>query len=302
MNNLPTELDDNPVPEPVFTIDLDIETSCEESSPNENIIQLSEISIQTNYQQVLVNNYTHLISSFPNGNTSDTCANLNVYLQQIENISLPQTNYIQNNLPSDIEENTDYYEIHTENSNATETNNFIPIIKYSRHKIEVLDIQEGWERIQPDIIPDYRPFTDNQGLNMSTNSCLPEDFFNDIFDERMFTVMEETNNYTGKKICEILQGRDHFQQIDHHSYRQHARLGTWRDFSSSDIKIFNAHLLVMSSVHKAALHNYWSTRTLSHTPFLGNILGGINFKTYCGIYTFVIQQIIHHPGPQIMIC
>ena len=31
---------------------------------------------------------------------------------------------------------------------------------------------------------------------MSTDSHLPEDFFNDIFDDRMFTIMvEETNNY-----------------------------------------------------------------------------------------------------------
>ena len=58
---------------------------------------------------------------------------------------------------------------------------------------------------------------------------------------------DKTNNYACKKIHEILQERDHFQQIDHHSYRQHARLGTWRDVNSSDIKIFIAHLLVMSS-------------------------------------------------------
>ena len=52
-----------------------------------------------------------------------------------------------------------------------------------------------------------------------------------------------------------MQGRDHFQQIDHHSHRQHACLRTWRDINASDIKIFIAHLLVMSSVNKTALHN-----------------------------------------------
>ena len=91
---------------------------------------------------------------------------------------------------------------------------------------------------------------------MSTDYHLPEDFFNDIFDDRMFTIMaEETNNYVQKK-SEIMQGRDHFQQIDHHSHRQHAHLRTWRDINAYDIKIFIAHLLVMSSVHKTALHNY----------------------------------------------
>ena len=114
---------------------------------------------------------------------------------------------------------------------------------------------------------------------MSTNSCEPEDFFNDIFDDRMFTIMaEETNNYTCQKIHQIMQERDHFQQIDHYSYCQHTRLSTWRDVNSSDIKIFFAHLLVMSSGHKTALHHYWSAKTLSHTPFFGQYIGRNKFQ------------------------
>ena len=97
-----------------------------------------------------------------------------------------------------------------------------------------------------------------------------------------------------------MQGRDHFQQIDHYSHRQHARLGTSRDINASDIKIFIAHLLVMSSVHKTALHNYWSTTTLSHTLFLVSILGEISFKIYCGIYTFATLQTTQLLDPQIM--
>ena len=97
-----------------------------------------------------------------------------------------------------------------------------------------------------------------------------------------------------------MQGRDHFQQIDHHSHRQHTRLGTWRDINASDIKIFIAHLLVMSSVHKTALHNYWSTTTLSRTHhFLASILGEISFKIYCGIYTFATLQTTQLLDPQI---
>ena len=38
------------------------------------------------------------------------------------------------------------------------------------------DVHEGWERIEPDIIPDYSPFTDIEGLNMSTNSWEPKAF------------------------------------------------------------------------------------------------------------------------------
>ena len=92
---------------------------------------------------------------------------------------------------------------------------------------------------------------------MSTNLHEPEAFFNDIFEDRMFTIIaEETNNYAHQKLREIMQGCDHFQQMDHHSHCQHARLGTWKDVNSWDMKIFTAYLLVMSSVHKPALHNY----------------------------------------------
>ena len=132
---------------------------------------------------------------------------------------------------------------------------------------------------------------------MSTDSRLPEDFFNDIFDDRMFTIMaEETNNYARKKIREIMQGRDHFQQIDHHSHRQHARLGTWRDINASNIKIFIAHLLVMSSVHKTALHNYWSTTTLSHTPFFGQYIGRSKFQEI--LWNLHICDTTNNPTPR----
>ena len=71
----------------------------------------------------------------------------------------------------------------------------MPIKNYSRDKLVDSDVQEGWKRIEPDIIPDHGPFTDTQDLNMSTNSCEPEDFFKHIFDDRMFTMMaEETKN------------------------------------------------------------------------------------------------------------
>ena len=146
-------------------------------------------------------------------------------------------------------------------------------------------------------MPDHDTFTDTQDLNISTNSCEPEDFFNDIFEDRMFTLMaEDTNNYAYQNIHQILQGQDHFKQIDHHSQCQHARLGTWRDVNSSDIKIFIAHLLVMNPVHKTTLHYYWTIKTLSCTPFLGQNIGNNKLKTYCGM--FVTPHTTHHLAPQ----
>ena len=127
--------------------------------------------------------------------------------------------------------------------------------------------------MENDDVPDHGPFSDAEGLNFSMESCKPEAFFNQLFDESMFTIMaQETNAYTHDKIRKVLQGRDHFEQMDHHTHRQHAQLGTWKDLNESDIKSFIAHLLIKSSIKKSALHNYWSTNFLTRTPFFGTYL------------------------------
>ena len=93
----------------------------------------------------------------------------------------------------------------------------------------------------------------------------------------MYTRMAQ-NSYAHDKIRKVLQGRDHFQQLDHHTHRQHAWLGTWKDLNKSDIKIFIAHLLIMSSIKKSALHNYWSTDSLTRTPIFGTYLSRNKFQ------------------------
>ena len=174
---------------------IDIENSQTKYSANQNNIQVSDILLQTHHQHVLVNNYSDTFPSFPNGNTSDTnmstCTGTNqiVYLHGPQSHSPQQTHSLQSNLPSDIEENNDYDEVQTETTNPIEDKKFIQIINYSRDKLVDSDVQEGWGRIEPDIIPDHGPFTDTQGLSMSTNSRKQEDFFNDMFDVRMFTIM-----------------------------------------------------------------------------------------------------------------
>ena len=141
------------------------------------------------------------------------------------------------------------------------------------------DLDNGWHRITHDVPANNPQFMDTPGLNFETNSRKPEVFFNQLFDNRMFTIMsEETNNYARQQIKRIMGSRDHIQQIEHYSHKRHARLGTWRDVNESDIKIFIAHILIMSSVRKPVLHNYWSTKTLSRTPFFGMYLSRNKFQ------------------------
>ena len=98
------------------------------------------------------------------------------------------------------------------------------------------DLDNGWHIITYDVPANNPQFMDTPGLNFETNSREPEVFFNQLFDNRMFTIMaEETNNYARQQIMRIMGGRDQIQQIKHYSHKRHARLGMWRDVNESDI-------------------------------------------------------------------
>ena len=199
-----------------------------------------------------------------------------------DNISFDHNNFTRNseeqnafilaNYSSDNDEINDYYITDTASPpslpNEYETTQ---IQNYSRDTIIQEDVCNGWEKVDQDDKPDYGPFMATCGIKFDTDSCNPEDFFNNLFDNRIFTIIADTTNqYAHGKIRSILGNRDHFQQIEYHSRRRHARLSSWRDMNASDIKLFIVHLLVMSSIKKPALYSYWSTTSLSRTPLLVN--------------------------------
>ena len=60
-------------------------------------------------------------------------------------------------------------------------------------------------KVENDEVPDHGPFTDFEGLNFSTESRKPEDSFNQLFDESMYTRMaQEINSYAHDKIRKVL--------------------------------------------------------------------------------------------------
>ena len=77
---------------------------------------------------------------------------------------------------------------------------------------------------------------------MNTTSHNLVDFFNNLFDDRMYTLLAE-DNYARLQIMKAMEKRDPFQHMDHYSYKQHTCLSTWKDLNSTDIKIFIAHIL-----------------------------------------------------------
>ena len=201
-HNFKSVILDKPVPEPVFTIDLGIQILPRSPLQNENHVQIihtpvHEISENVQVPVPLENNTNDTTgTSIQNGITLpiNTLPLSDSHNQQIQLTHPP--NSFQDTLSSDVEDTNNYYEVQTEFPDTDTNVQFTPIVNYPRNEILECDVEQGWEKIQPDIIPDHCPFTGTQGINMSTDSCLPEDFFNDIFDDRMFTIMaEETNNY-----------------------------------------------------------------------------------------------------------
>ena len=59
--------------------------------------------------------------------------------------------------------------------------------------------------------------------------------------------------------------------------KAHSQLRRWSDLNASDIKIFVAHLIVMGQVKKPDMAKYFSTNSLTRTPFFGKILSRNTF-------------------------
>ena len=79
---------------------------------------------------------------------------------------------------------------HTENLVHT------PISNYSTDTELEEDILNGWMKVETNQVPDHGPFTEVEGLNFSTILQEPEDFFNQLFDKSMYTIMaQETKSY-----------------------------------------------------------------------------------------------------------
>ena len=243
----------NSQPEHVFTISLDTEVPPQPDEHQTDILQ----SGNENATFPLLLSTTNIPNS-PNNehNTSN------------DNIDLP--------------DEEDYYIIEYNGPSSPPPNHQIESTQIENCEGDTEleeDIENGWHKVTNDTPRNNPEFMDTPGLNFDTDSREPKVFFNQLFDDHMFTIIaEETNNYAHQQISKIMDGRDEIQQIEHHSHRRHARLGTWRDLNEADIKIFIGHILVMSSVRKPALHNYRSTTHLSRTPFFGTYLSQNKFQ------------------------
>ena len=256
-------------PEPVFIIPLDTELT------PELLDEQSNFQLQDN--QLSEENTSTLQT--PNIPVEDCASNLP------HPPSHEQNDHIDNlEIPFD----DDYYIVEYDRPGSPPTIQFqtVQIVNCEGDTELQENLDNGWHRITPD----------TPGLNFETNSREPEVFFNQLFDSRMFTIMaEETDNYAHQQIMRIMGSRDQIQQIEYYRHKRHTRLGMWRDVNESEIKIFITHILIMSSVRKPALHNYWSTQTLSRTPFFGMYLSRNKFQDI--LWNHHVADTTNNPPP-----
>ena len=262
--------------EPVFFIPLDMEVTPERHDEEESTFQLQQNQLSEQKTTTLqtptipIEHSPSSLSHPPSNEENDHNNNLEI--------------------PSD----DDYYIVQYDHPHSPPTIHLqtMQIVNFEGDTELQEDLENGWLRITHDVPSSNPKFTDTPGLNFETNLQEPDQLFNN----RMFTIMaEETNNYACQQIMRIMGGRDQIQQIKHYSHKRHTRLGTWRDVNESDIKIFMAHILIMSSVRQPALHNYWSTKTLSRTPFFGKYLSRNKFQDI--LWNLHVADTTNNPPP-----
>ena len=92
-----------------------------------------------------------------------------------------------------------------------------------------------------------------------------------------------------------MHDRDPIQQLDDPTNKKYNRLHSWKDVNVADIKLFMAHVIFMSLVHKSAVHGYWAKNTLSHTPFCGKYLSRNKFQTI--LWHLHFNDVSSNPAP-----
>ena len=168
------------VPEPVFTIQLDIPPINEDTLISTNTVQIHVPTQEPVQNQHIIPVPVSIHGHQPQCTVTEICPG--TQSSPPHEIEF-RPDYHPHNELSDIEVQNVYYEVETEPTPPDIIDRCTPITNYARDQINELDVANGWEKIEPDVIPDHGPFTGIQGINMGGNSREPEDFFNDLFEE-----------------------------------------------------------------------------------------------------------------------
>ena len=74
------------------------------------------------------------------------------------------------------------------------------MVNFANYAEREEDYEIGWDWIEEDTEPLIRPYTGFRQCLLDPLKNKPKDFFNELFDARMYTIMaEETNKYAHRR-------------------------------------------------------------------------------------------------------
>ena len=153
----------------------------------------------------------------------------------------------------------------------------VDILNFEKDVHLTEETEQGWSHIDTkNTAPG--PFMGSPGL-IQDSGRKPEDFFNTLFNERMWvTIAEQTNVYARQKIRKARGNRDVIDATTHHSHKKHSRLNSWKDINACDVKVFMAHVMLMGLTRKGSIQKYWSTSEITSVPFFGKYMSRNQFQ------------------------
>ena len=117
---------------------------------------------------------------------------------------------------------------------------------------------------------------------MDLNEYTPGAVVNELFEDRMWTILSEnTNKYVHAKLRHANNNGDKdpiellSEGVDQNPC---AQLNNWEDTNPDEMKVFAAHLIVMGILKKNSLQQYWSRDSILNTPFFGHYMSRNHFQ------------------------
>ena len=205
-----------------------------------------------------------------------------------EDIPIPNEDVYEFTDSDSVSENYDYYDIEAD---SDEENDNLP--SYPLTNIEMTDFDQddpsllvleqedqfnGWEYQRIDTGPSYGPFLSSSRTPIEDVHGKPEVFFNELFDDHMWTIIADETNTKARSKSTTPQGNRCTDPTNIH-YKKHCRLNTWTDVTPSDIKLFMAHNIIMGLVKKPDLEKYWNSNTPTRIPFFGKFMSRNRFQS-----------------------
>ena len=180
-------------------------------------------------------------------------------------------------IDSEMSNESDHYKVTIDEQ---ETVDNLPIYPIDNLHFDVneKDTLEGWIQEDIDSGSCCGPFLSSPSTIIDLTDPVPELFFNQLFDDRMWTIILDATNTYARSKANTLEG-NRFRDPTNPHYRTHCRINKWTDITPSDLKIFIADNIIMGLVKKSDLEKYWSITKMIRLPLFGKYLSRNRFQS-----------------------